>query len=84
VVFGLRVAERWIFLWKGECFCWWGGVYDRGWFWNLQFGDFGKGRCMRDINWVLCLVKKGLGEGRISWHCCGFVIMSRGRWGKCG
>lgn len=46
----------------------------------------GKGRCMWDPNWVLCLVKKGLGEeGRIScWDCCGFVIMSRGRWGKCG
>ena len=44
----------------------------------------GKGRCMWDPNWVLCLVKKGLGEGRKSWDCCGFVIMSRGRWGKCG
>lgn len=45
-----------------------------------------EGRCMWDPNWVLCLVKKGLGEeGRIScWDCCGFVIMSRGRWGKCG
>jgi hypothetical protein len=38
-----------------------------------------KGSCMWDLIWILCFVKR-----RIRWDCCAFVIMCRGRWGKCG
>lgn len=40
-------------------------------------------KCMRDLIWVilLCSVED---SGRSIRRDCGFVIRSRGRWGKCG